>query len=233
MAVDPDHALIMRAKQGDTFARNDLLRKYRVSIDRLTRKFMRAPVPPAAIHGEAMKLLLLSVEKWDPTRGILFKTFMETQMRGIYRYVTTNKNVARVPEHRVLEIRRYQNAKSLLEAQKDREPTHDEMADHLNWSTQQVQMMDTALSRGALSLATSEERGFQDPVTFYNRMGETFEFMYFNMTPDEKIIYDYSLGAHGKRKLGSVAEISQVTRIPTDKVYAIKRKLARDVMKVV
>jgi DNA-directed RNA polymerase specialized sigma subunit len=233
MAVDPDLQLILRAKRGDFVARNELLRKYRTNIEKLIRRWTRAPVPVAAIQGEAMKLLLLAADKYDPKAGVLFKTFMETQMRGLYRYVTAHKNVARVPEHRALEIRRFQNAKSLLEARKDREPTHDELADHLGWSQQQVTMMDTALSRGALSMAESEQRGFSDPVSYYNRMGETFEFMYFKMTPEEKLVYDYSLGAHGKRKIRSVAEMSRKTGIPTDRIYAIKRKLAQEVTRTV
>lgn len=233
MAVEPDLQIILKAKQGDFTARNELLRKYRFSIEKLIRRWTRAPVPVAAIQGEAMKLLLLAADKYDPNAGVLFKTFMETQMRGLYRYVTTNKNVARVPEHRALEIRRFQNAKGLLEAQKDREPTHDEMADHLGWSQQQVQMMDTALSRGALSMAESEERGFSDPVSFYNRMGETFEFMYFTLDPESKLVYDYSLGAHGKRKIRSVTEMSMKIGIPTDRIYAIKRKLAQQVTRAV
>jgi DNA-directed RNA polymerase specialized sigma subunit len=233
MAVEPDLQLILRAKRGDFAARNELLRKYRPNIEKLIRRWTRAPVPVAAIQGEAMKLLLLAADKYDPNAGVLFKTFMETQMRGLYRYVTTHKNVARVPEHRALEIRRFQNAKSLLEARKDREPTHDEMADHLGWSQQQVTMMDTALSRGALSLAESEERGFSDPISYYNRMGETFEFIYFRMTPEEKLVYDYSLGAHGKKKIRSVAEMSRKTGIPTDRIYAIKRKLAQEVTRAV
>jgi DNA-directed RNA polymerase specialized sigma subunit len=233
MAADPDLQLILRAKRGDFTARNELLRKYRTNIEKLIRRWTRAPVPVAAIQGEAMKLLLLAADKYDPNAGVLFKTFMETQMRGLYRYVTTHKNVARVPEHRALEIRRFQNAKSLLEARKDREPTHDEMADHLGWSQQQVTMMDTALSRGALSMAESQERGFSDPISYYNRMGETFEFIYFKMTPEEKLVYDYSLGAHGKIKIKSVAEMARKTGIPADRIYAIKRKLAQEVTRAV
>lgn len=233
MDAEPDTPLILRAKAGDFAARNELLRKYKEDLDRAVRKWSRAPVPSAAIEGEAMKLLLLAADRFDPKAGVKFKTFLDAQMRGLYRYVNTNKNVARVPEHRVLQIQRYQNAKSLLEAKKDREPTHEEMADHLSWSLQQVQMMDTALSRGSLSLATSEEKGFSDPITFYDRMGETFEFIYFKMEPEEKLIYDYSLGAHGRKKLGSVEDISRVTGIPTHKVYAIKKKLAKEALRVV
>jgi DNA-directed RNA polymerase specialized sigma subunit len=233
MAADPDLNLILRAKRGDFAARNELLAKYKPNIDMLIRRWSRAPVPTAAIQGEAMKLLLLAADRYDPSSGVLFKTFMETQLRGLYRYVNAHKNVARVPEHRVLQIRRFQNAKSLLEAQKDREPTHDEMADHLGWGLQQVQMMDTALSRGAFALSESEERNFADPINFYGRMGETLEFLYFQMSPDEKLVYDYSLGAHGKPKISSVADISRRTGLSTDKVYAIKRKMAKDVTRVV
>lgn len=230
---EPDTALILRAKSGDFIARNELLRKYREDLDRVVRKWSRAPLPTAAIEGEAMKLLLLAADKFDPRAGVKFKTFLDTQMRGLYRYVNTNKNVARVPEHRVLQIQRYKNAKSLLEARKDREPTHEEMSDHLGWSLQQTQMMDTALSRGSLSLTTTEEKGFSDPITFHDRMGETFEFLYFKMDPESKLIYDHSLGAHGRRKIISVEEMSKVTGIPAHKIYAIKKKLAKEALRVV
>jgi hypothetical protein len=233
MAADPDMATILKAKAGDLMARNRLLDKYRSQLNILTRRWLRAPVPPAAIQGEAMKLFLHALDRYDPNSGVLFKTFMETQLRGMYRYVNANKSVARVPEHRVLQMGRYQRARSLLEMQKGREATHDEMADHLGWSTQQVQMMDTALSRGAYSMAETEERGYQDPITFYNRMGETFEFMYFQMTPEEKLVYDYSIGAHGKPKLKSVTDIARRAGLKPDKVYEIKRRLARRAMKVV
>jgi len=233
MAADPDLDLIKRAQRGDILARNELLRKYKPMLNRMTMAYVRAPVPSAAIQGEAMKIFMTALTRYNPRQKVLFKTFLETQLRGLYRYVNANKNVARVPEHRILQIRRFQQAKNLLFATKDREPTHDEMADHLGWSQQQVQMMDTALSRKDLSVTQAAESGIADPATFYNRMGETFEFMYFQMTPEEKLVYDYSLGAHGKKKLKSVSAISKATRIPPDRIYSIKRRLAKNVMSVV
>jgi DNA-directed RNA polymerase specialized sigma subunit len=233
MVVDPDSALIEAARKGDFAAKNTLLAKYQPTIGWIIRRWSRTPVPASAIQGEAMKLFLQAIDRYDPKEGVLFKTFMETQLRGLNRYVNSNKNVARVPEHRMFQIRRYQNAKSLLTAQKDREPTEDEMSDHLGWSQQQTRMMDTALSRGALALSESEERGFTDPATSYSRFGETFDFLYWQMSPEEKLIYDRSLGAHGKKKIESVAEMAKVTGVPADKIYAIKRKLAKDVMRAV
>jgi DNA-directed RNA polymerase specialized sigma subunit len=233
MAADPDNDLIVKAQKGDMLAKNELLRQYKPALNRMCMAYTRAPVPSAAIQGEAMKIFMTSVDSYNPKADVLFKTYLETQLRGLYRYVNSNKNVARVPEHRILQIRRFQQAKGLLYAQKDREPTNDELSDHLGWSQQQVQMMDTALSRRDLSVTQAAEAGIADPATFYNRMGETFEFMYFQMLPEEKLVYDYSLGAHGKPALKSVNEIAKKTGIPADRVYSIKRKLAKQVTQVV
>lgn len=220
-----DEDLVQLARRGDLAAKNELLRRFSTTIRIKSAAYSRAPLPLAAIEGEAMRLLLYSVERFDPKLGLKFKTFLEQNLKGLYRYVTANKNIARIPEHQALQVTRYLNAKSMLQASKGREPTNDEVADAIGWPMAHVQKMESSLSRRAI--AASGIEALHEMPDLENRMKDVAEFEYFSMLPDEKLVYDYSLGTHGKRALKDVAAIARASGLTTDRVYAIKRDLAR------
>lgn len=223
-----DEDLAVRAKKGDLLARNDLLRRYQTPIRIRVRGYSRAPVPEAALEGEAMRLLLYAADRFDPKAGIKFKTFLDTYLKGLYRYTAKHQNIARIPEHQVMEITRYKNTKSLLQAQKNREPTHEEMSDALGWSPSQVQRVETSLSRRDIAMSGIE--GAAEVKKLNERVEETLEFEYFSMTPKEKLVYDYSLGRHGRPRIESVADIAKKTGLSEGEVYAAKRDLAKRIM---
>jgi DNA-directed RNA polymerase sigma subunit (sigma70/sigma32) len=176
-----------------------------------------------------MKLLLFAAQKFQPSAGVKFKTFLDTYLKGLYRYVAKNQNVARIPEHQVREITRYKNTKEILRVQKNREPTHEEMGDALGWAPSQAQRLETSLSRrdiAASGLPTSPE-----VLRINEKMEEVLEFEYFSrMTPKEKLVYDYSLGKHGRPRLDTVKAIAAKTGLTEGDVYAVKRSLAQRVM---
>lgn len=224
-----DEQLAVLAKGGDFAARNELIRRFNTTIRMKARGYARAPIPEAALEGEAMRLLLYAADRFDPKAGVKFKTFLETHLRGLYRYTAKHQNVARIPEHQVMEITRYRNVKDILSTNKGREATNGELADALGWSTQQVQKMETSLSRRDIAGSSIEKA--HEARRISDRMEDTLEFDYFSrMTPKEKLVYDYSLGKHGKSRLFSVKEISAKTGIPGGEVYAIKSRLAKNIM---
>ena len=99
-----ENRLIEAAKRGDAMAKNELIRKYKQTIKIKVAGYSRAPIPTAALEGEAMRLLLHAVNRFDPKKGVQFKTFLEQNLRGLYRYTAKTKNVARIPEHQQLQI---------------------------------------------------------------------------------------------------------------------------------
>lgn len=225
--TDPDLELVERAKRGDSFAKNELIRKYMPMLRIKVNAYSKAPIPYAALEGEAMKLLLYAVEKFDPKQGVQFKTFMEHNLKGLYRYSARYKNMARIPEHRALQFTRFNNIKSILSTDKGREPTNDEMADALGWSPVQVMKMEQTIGRREIAMSGIETLHEQEKLE--EKMEDILEFEYFGLTPEEKLVYDYSLGRHGKPRIPRVEDISKQTGISTDKIYKIKQKVAERV----
>lgn len=222
-----ENDLIKRAKDGDRFAKNEMIRRYKSMLKIKVSAYSRAPVPTAALEGEAMRLLLLTIDKFDPKKGFKFKTYLEQNLRGLYRYTARTKNIARIPEHKVLQITRYKNAKSLIHTQKGREPTTMEMADSLAWSPSQVTSMETSITRR--DIAASGIEALHEQERFTDRMEDILAFQYFEMQPEEKLVFDYSLGRHGKPRLESVKDISRRTGLTQDKIYEIKKRLAKKI----
>lgn len=223
-----DVELVRRAKAGDTTALNQLIRNHK---DLLAMKARyaggRAPIPLPAVEGEAMRIVALAVNRYDPNSNASFRTFLDAHLRGLNRYVQGNKRVDRVPEHRLLQVQRFQAVKSLLRTERGREPTTQELVESLGWSPSEVVQMEKILHQR--SLAASGLHNVSQQTSAFSRYSESAELLYVTWTPAEKLVYDYSLGAHGKPQISSVEQIARKTGMTADRVYKIKRKLTKDI----
>lgn len=217
-----DDVLVRKAKLGDTQALNQLIDRHKDLLQRKAAVFAAAPIPNSVIYGHAIRLTKLAIDRYQPGQ-VKFRTFLENTVR-LNRFTNQYKNVARIPEHRALLIKRYLAAKKILEAQKDREPSVTEIADALKWSVTDVTKMEQAVNRRELAASGMQ---FDQISNQSDRFKETAEFLYFGLTAEEQLVYDYSLGAHGKRQIKDVKQMAQTTGLSTDRIYAIKKKLAQ------
>lgn len=225
--IESDEQLVRKAKNGDNGALNALVERHKDLISRKVGVFRQAPVPQSVLYGQAIKLVRLAVDRYQEGMGAQFRTFLESNIR-LSRYANKYKNAARIPEHRHLKIRRYLATKELLRSNKDREPTVTEMAEALHWSVTDAQNMETALSRRELAASAMQ---YDQVQNVQDRFADTIEFLYYSLMPEEQLVFDYSLGRHGKPHLRSVKQIADKTGLTTDRVYAIKRDLVRKVQR--
>jgi len=221
--IDTDDELVLRARRGDALAFNMLLTRHNDLLNHKVDAFRRAPVPATAIYAQAVKIMRHAIDRYQPNSGATFRTYLESNLR-LTRFVNKVKNVATIPEHRALLIGRYRTAKSMLTMERDRPPTATELAQYLGWSLTDVEKMEVVLSRKELSSSAME---FDQVGNFSGRFEDSVEMLYFSLTPEEQTVMDYSLGKHGKPKLENVAQISRAANMTPDKVYALKRSLAK------
>lgn len=226
--ITSDLDLVNKAKRGDSQALNELIDRHSDLINKKVGGFAFAPVPSSVIHAQALKLLKTAVDKYSPSEGANFRTYLESNLR-LTRFVNDHKTIARIPEHRSLMIGRYVAAKNMLFADKSREPTAEELAHELKISITDAAKLEEIVNAKTLS---SSAMTFDQVSNVSNRFTNAGEFMYFGLTPQEQLVYDYSLGAHGKPALKSVTDIAKKVGITTDKVYQIKRDLGEKIAKV-
>jgi len=171
------------------------------SIDPLIQKrvsqFIGAPIPRSAIEAEARKQAISAFETYNPRKGAALGTHVNNYLQKVYRYVTTYQNVGRLPESRAAKIDLFNKTKAYLAQQKGREATTVELSDELRWSPREVGRMEVEL-RKDLGLETSfGEMKLLD----FDRNADLLNYGYFELDPEEQIVFDYSTGMHGKLRL--------------------------------
>lgn len=221
-----DEELAKKAKGGDAAALNELADRFADLLKTKARGFAMATVPQPAVQAEAMRLLSLTAQRFDPKGGTAFKTFLITQLQALNRFVQSYRNIARIPEHRALEIGRFRTVKNLLFAHSGREPDTMELSDALGWHPHRVETMERSMRRDLSASGFSQtDTDFEANVRQHPRLKETMDFLYVEMTPEERLVFDYTMGAHGKPALDSVADIAKRTGLTPDRIYAIKRHI--------
>jgi len=184
-----------KSKDEDTLGQ--LLQSMDPLIQKRVSQFMGAPLPRSAIEAEARKQAVKAFETYNPKMGAALGTHVNNYMQKVYRYVSTYQNVGRLPESRTAKIDLFNKTKAYLSQQKGREPSTVELSDELRWSPREVGRMEVEL-RKDLGLETSfGEMKFLD----FDKNSDLLNYGYFELSPEEQLVFDYSIGMHGKMRL--------------------------------
>jgi len=160
-------------------------------------QFRTAPIPQSAIEAEARKQAVSAFETFNPDRGAQLGTHVNNYLRKVYRYVTTYQNIGRVPESRVAKIDLFQKTKQYMSESKGREPSAVELADELKWSKREVGRMELELRKDLGLEASFGDMGFNE----LSSSADLLNYGYYELTPEEQNVLDYTLGKHGKPAL--------------------------------
>lgn len=195
-----------------------LLNNFRGMIRSQANRFSgNVELPPAAINAEFTKQAVNAFRTYDPNRGAQLGTWVRTNLQKGQRWVSTYQNTARIGEHRHYKVGQYQNAFATLDDQLGRPPTSQELSEHLGWSDKEVSKMGTEIRHSHI------ESAYQgDPTTILpSRESEIIKLVKFDLTPEEKLVYEYTLGEGGKPQL-KPGEIARTLNMSPAKVTRVR-----------
>lgn len=179
-------------------------------------------VPPAAIRAEFTNQFVQALETYDPQRGAQLNTHINHQLKKGQRFITTYQNPGRIPENRIYKIRELQDAEMRLDEQLGRAPTQIELADQLKWSPRTVGVLQKELRR-----ATPTGQFEADPSTYTpSRHQEIMRLLPYDLSPDERAVFEHLYGVGGKMKLGP-GQIARKLKMSAPKVSRLKRAIAQ------
>lgn len=180
-------------------------------------------IPLSAVLVEAYKLAGQAAEKYDPTTGVKFSTYLTNALQKLSRMSTQYGGIVRVPENKQFKINRMNQMELDLTSQLGRPPSIEELADSLGTSVGQVH---TLLSDRKKEVNISNLS--YTPVFSDSTIDEWVHFVYHDLAPKDKLILEHRIGFGGKpildnntiaKKLGlSPSTVSQRVKIISDKI---------------
>ena len=206
-----------------------LLQNLRGAIrSRANRWAGHVDIPPAAVHAEFNKQALHALRTYDPNKGAAVSSWVTTNLKKAQRWITANQNPARILEGRVYKTGLYDNAIATLDDQLGREPTTQELSEHLKWSEPEVSRMQAEKRR---TLTTGAFDPGYDPTTIMpSREVEILNMIRTELTPEELLVYEYKTGYGGKPQLKS-GEIARKLGVSPSKVTRITQAIGRKMEK--
>ena len=189
----------------------------------------RAPrIYKPAIEAEARSLAVKALRSYDPSRGAQVSTHVTTNLRSLNRYVKKHQNFTRIVEAQANRIGDYQRAIDTLKEDLGRDPTQQEIADHMKISLKKVERLAQEMRPDIFVIPSGDEEGFE--MNPFQEMSPThreiIEMLPYDLSLDEQQVFNYLFGLNGKKKTASTGDIARALGWSDSKVSQVKGKIS-------
>lgn len=213
-----DEELIDRwKKRRDYNAYQEMKRRYKNMVHKNANKYRATAIPYNNLKLKAFELFDDAINTYKPSKAG-FSTHLNYQLRKLDRFAKKHQNIARIPEALALRIGDYDNTVDNLTRQLGRQPTLKEIAKDMKMSQKRVKQLE--VSRRGDMFEGKFEAEIDKPS---HKLDHILEQVRWELTQQERLIYDHLLGLDGKKqykskkklakKLGmSQSRLSQITK---------------------
>jgi DNA-directed RNA polymerase specialized sigma subunit len=184
-----------------------------------------ASMSRSLLEAEGRRLAVKAFNEYDPNHGAALSTFVASRLPKLSRLVYANQNTARLSETKALLFHSYNSAMNELKDRHGREPTSDELADHLGWSPKKLADFQKQSARKEF-IESEEHPDFDD-----SESDHMVDFIYHDLTPLQKKIFEYTTGYQGSPKLTG-AQITKKLAITQGQLSYQKSLIVKNVEKV-
>lgn len=185
-------------------------------------------LPESAHKAWAAQNFLDALKTYKPNSGAALQTHVWNSVRQKSKRLNyLYQNLGHSPEPRIMKVGLYQTEFENMKEELGREPTTAELADRLSMGIRDIARMQKEIRKDLSMSGGLEEVGvFETPVE-----EETLDFMYYDLGPEEKLVFEYITGKYGKQKMvkstGKIDfdGIASRTGFSSSKVRAIHGKI--------
>lgn len=237
------------AIKGNQASRDRMIESNLRLVVKIARRYIGRGLPLLDLVEEGNLGLIHAVKKFDPERGFRFSTYATWWIRQtIERALMNQTRTIRLPIHIIKEVNSCLRAQRELAQRFDRQPTMDEVAQHLDKTVDEVSnylricertaSMDTSWGDGDYSLsdaiaddnATAPEESLQS-----DNVHDVLEHWLGMLNAKQRLVLEKRFGLHGydKATLEEVGKEIGVTRervrqIQVDALARLRTMLARE-----
>ena len=153
-------------------------------------------LPQSAHRIYAAQNMYDALKTYDPSKGALQTHIYNAVHQKAKRLNYLYQNLGKITEPRAMMIGTYNNELANAKEELGREPSAAEMADRTGKSLKDIELIQKEIQKDLSSAGLEEEIITEDP-----RELEVLSYLYFELTNDQKVVYDYIFGKHGKPRM--------------------------------
>jgi DNA-directed RNA polymerase specialized sigma subunit len=188
-----------------------------------------APGLEDSLRTQAKIMALDVARKYDPARGSGLGTHMYHHLHGLSRVYGKRKTPLYIPENRSLLNAKINNTVSHFESEHGREPTVEELCDRTGLSIKKLEKLRSYSSGEDMSRSSRvTEEGSDLAVIPMDRHRMWVEYVYHDMDPIDKKIFEWSTGYGGTKRL-SKHEMAAKLRVSAPAVSSRINKILRKI----
>lgn len=154
-------------QKGNAEAREQMIKANLRLVVKIARDYEGQGLPLLDLINEGNIGLMKGVERFDPNKGAKLSTYASLWIKqSIRRALSNQSKTIRLPDHVVDKVSHIRKAENLLHELLDREPTDEEVAQHMGMDARRVRIYREA-ARAPISLDAPLSSGSQesDPVS--------------------------------------------------------------------
>jgi RNA polymerase primary sigma factor len=145
LTAEEEHRMAMQIREGNEHVRAQFIKANLKLVVSVAKRYQGRGLPLEDLIQEGNLGLLRAVEKFDATRGYKFSTYAFWWIRqAITRAIADQGRTIRLPVHLGDKISRLKGITLRLQQEFGREPTSEELAEHMGISAEKVQELHKA-----------------------------------------------------------------------------------------
>ena len=180
-------------------------------------------IPQTVLEAHGKNYAIQGFKTYDPTKGANINTHLYNNISQLSRIIYQHQNASSIPENLIQQIGRVKQAKNYLTDELNREPTDEEIADHMHQPLAHIQK---TLKYNRADLINDSDRDVkQETIKDYTKANEIFA--YRQELPDkEKKQFD-ALTGFGNAKVLAPGEFGKKFKLKPYEVSRLKAHFAK------
>lgn len=164
----------------------------------ITQEVHRISGPKPLLRSRARVLTAKAIQAYDPTRGVPIGAYVRQQLQPLTRY-SANMRPLRVSEALVQRAAELNSRRMELANQLDRDPTDDELADHVGISVPRIRQLrsQVPVTVNESRIVNEEGENFLPAQQDNSELDTAVEAVYGGLDQRQRQIYDWRVGANG------------------------------------